>query len=145
MNFYHKVPVQIRFNDIDMANHVNNAVYQEYCDLSRYGYFLQVIGETEVVRKLGLVIASMKIDFFKPVFISDRIYVLTKVMTIGNKSLELLQHVVREGESDPVSVCHTTMVCFDYKLQLPVVVPESWRQKITGFEKGEVGDKRSSM
>lgn len=144
MNFYHKLPVQIRFNDIDMANHVNNAVYQEYCDLSRYGYFLQVIGETEVVRKLGLVIASMKIDFFRPVFISDRIHVLTKVIAIGNKSIEVLQHVVREGESDPVSVCHTTMVCYNYMKQIPEMVPESWRKKISEFEKGETGDKRSS-
>jgi acyl-CoA thioester hydrolase len=138
MNFFHKLPVQIRFNDVDLANHVNNAVYMEYCDLSRYDYFRTIIGDTDVFRGTGLVIASSTIDFFKPVFLHDKIHILSRVINLGNKSLVLLQHVVREGSDEPVSVCTTIMVCFNHATQSSEVIPDTWRKKIVEFEHGEI-------
>ena len=35
INFKHTIPVQIRFNDLDVFAHVNNAVIQEYFDLAQ--------------------------------------------------------------------------------------------------------------
>ena len=41
-DFHHSIPVQIRFNDIDMLGHVNNTVYFSFFDLGKARYFEEV-------------------------------------------------------------------------------------------------------
>ena len=35
----HTLPLQLRFNDVDMMGHVNNAVIMEFFDLGKSHYF----------------------------------------------------------------------------------------------------------
>ena len=44
-SFKHFSPVHIRFNDIDILGHVNNAVQQYYFDIARLDYFRDVFKE----------------------------------------------------------------------------------------------------
>jgi acyl-CoA thioester hydrolase len=134
MEFNHVLPVQIRFNDIDAARHVNNAVYQEYFDLGKVSYLKKVIGEEMDFSGISLVIASFKVDFFLPVFLDDHIFVETKTGSIGTKSLEMIQRIVREGDPSPCAVSTTVMVCYNFRAQNSVPVPEEWRTKINLFE-----------
>ena len=134
MDFNHTLPIQIRFNDVDLAQHVNNAVYQEYFDLGRVSYFGQVIGENMDFTGLSLVIASFKVDFFQPVFLNDKIEVKTSISSIGNKSLEMKQQIIGVGDLSVKAESVTVMVCYNYTERLSVVVPEDWREKIKLFE-----------
>ncbi|HOI47844.1 MAG TPA: thioesterase family protein [Prolixibacteraceae bacterium] len=138
MNFYHTTPVQVRFNDVDLAGHVNNSVYQEFFDLGRLEYFRQVMNEGLRFDGLGMVIASIRIDFFQPVFLFDPVSVQTKIVSLGNKSLEMKQQVLRAGSSEPLSEATTVMVCFDHTSKVSAELPESWKEKVRLFEKGEV-------
>ena len=64
----HSVPVQIRFNDIDLMGHVYNAKYQEFFDLARLNYFKTVLGELISWTHKGLIIASVKVDTCNQLF-----------------------------------------------------------------------------
>ena len=44
-SFKHKVEIQIRFKDLDMLGHVNNANYFTYAEYARLKYFDHVVGE----------------------------------------------------------------------------------------------------
>ena len=37
--FRHRTPIQIRFNDLDAYQHVNNNVYFSFYDLGKENYF----------------------------------------------------------------------------------------------------------
>jgi acyl-CoA thioester hydrolase len=141
MNFYHSYPVQIRFNDLDSAQHVNNTVYQEYFDLGKISYFLEVTGQTMDFKGISMVVASFKVDFFQPVFLDDEIEVKTKISVVGTKSLEMEQHLYKKGESSPKAVSTTIMVCFNNTTQLSEVIPVAWKEKIRSFEHYECTDK----
>jgi acyl-CoA thioester hydrolase len=142
MNFYHSLPVQIRFNDTDPAGHVNNSVYMEYFDLGKVSYFSEVTGSSMDFGGTSLVIASFKVDFFEPVFLNDSIEVKTRIGSIGNKSLEMMQQVCRKGYSEPLAASVTILVCFNYSGQHSEVVPDEWREKILLFERGTCTDKK---
>ena len=43
LNFKHKMPIQIRFNDVDRYGHVNNNAYFSYYDLGKVDYFNAVM------------------------------------------------------------------------------------------------------
>ncbi len=66
--FKHKLPVQIRFNDIDSLGHVNNAIYLSYFDLGKSAYFQTV--RTQIIdwTKIDIVVANVNIDFHAPHF-----------------------------------------------------------------------------
>ena len=37
--FHHTLPLQLRFNDVDLLGHVNNSVYFAFYDLGKSRYF----------------------------------------------------------------------------------------------------------
>jgi len=134
MNFKHQLPIQIRFNDIDLAGHVYNAVYQEYFDLARVDYFSNSLGDSLSWVKTGLVIASIHIDYFNSILLNDEVEIRSKVSSLGNKSLEMVQEIVKSGESEPAAIGKTVLVCFDMPTRTSVELPESWKDKINKFE-----------
>ncbi len=139
IRFNHCTEVQIRFNDIDIAGHVNNEVYFSYFNYGRMIYFKDLNSDFDW-QQFGLVLVTMNIDFFEPVFINDKIKVCTKITTIGNKSIEMIQHVIKESEEDPVVVasCKSVLVGYDYKEKVSLPIPENWKEMIVNFEKNVV-------
>ena len=134
IEFKHTTPVQIRFNDLDVFAHVNNAVFQEYFDLGRL-YYLQQILEGEL--KTGentLIIASVKTDFMEPVLLEDNIVVKTSVYAIGEKSLKMIQLLADKDTGNEKAVCESVMVAFNKKLLQSIEMPEKWKGQISGFE-----------
>ncbi len=135
--FLHKVPVQIRFNDVDLAGHVNNAMYFQYLDYARLRYFKDVFADTIEWRKNGLILAKIEIEFFESLFLDDKIFVRTKIEKIGNKSLQMRQHIIKDKGKDEslISVCTSVLVGYDYQQKTVLVIPPEWKEKVLEFEK----------
>jgi acyl-CoA thioester hydrolase len=134
INYKHTTPVQIRFNDLDVFAHVNNAVIQEYFDLGRL-YYLQQILEGEL--KTGentLIIASIKTDFIEPVLLENSIVVKTSVYAIGEKSLKMVQLILDKQSGNEKAVCESVMVAFNKKLLQSIEFPGKWKKQIIAFE-----------
>ena len=127
-------PIQIRFNDIDGQQHVNNAVYQQFFDIGRAGYFTEISGEEYQTGGKSVVVASVQTDFRKPIFLHDKIQVETGVRTIGNKSLTMEQRITDSANGEVKSTCTTVFVGFDYDRQETMKIPDSMRMMIEKFE-----------
>ena len=121
--------IQIRFNDIDLAGHVYNAKYQEFFDLGRVDYFSQVLDKLISWTGTGLVIASVKVDYKKPVYLEDKVEVVSNVAVVGDKSLKMFQQIFKNGQQEPVATGKTVMVCYDMKSKESMRIPDSWREK----------------
>ena len=72
--FKHKIPVQIRFSDVDQYGHMNNSVYFSLYDLAKTSYFRVVFGEEERYNFIVLVL-NIIADFLAPVFFSDELII----------------------------------------------------------------------
>jgi acyl-CoA thioester hydrolase len=132
--FRHKVPVQVRFTDIDMMHHVTNSMYLAYCDLARMKYFNDVLEEKIGLSEESLVIASVTIDFMKPIFMDEKIEVLTKTTKIGNKSVHTLQQIVNSETSEIKAEVKSVVSGFNYKKQHAIVIPDKWKNKLVAFD-----------
>jgi len=133
LKFFHQIPVQIRFNDIDSLGHVNNAIIQEYFDLGRVHYFKSVFSGQVNWTTFAAIIASIKTDFAAPIFINDQLFLKTKVTHIGNKSFNLSQHLTDE-KNNIKAICESVMVGFDHKTQGSTPITEEWRKLISKIE-----------
>ncbi|MBQ7824230.1 MAG: acyl-CoA thioesterase [Bacteroidaceae bacterium] len=133
-NFKHEIPLQLRFNDIDILGHLNNSVYFNFFDLGKSRYFETVRGEKLDWHNADIVIASIHADFIAPVFFSEPVAVQTKVTGIGNKSFKMLQQIINTQTKQIKCICTSIMVGFDIKTASAKEISEEWKQDIIEYE-----------
>ena len=136
LNFKHKSKIQIRFKDVDSMGHVNNANHFTYFELARMQYFDEVVAETINWEEQGIILAHMEIDYKKPILLHDQVLVYSRVSRLGSKSFEFEYCIVveKEGNLDVVANGKSVQVCFNYLTNQTISVPDSWREKVIGYE-----------
>ncbi len=136
--FNHSTPVQIRFNDIDIAGHVNNAVYQYYYDYGKLNYLDTVFKDLIEWDKFGFVLLNINIDYISPIYIHDKIIVETRIEQINNKSI-VIKQIIREHNSKNdtgiKSVATSIMVAYNFIKKESFEIPEKWKNAVNNFEK----------
>lgn len=139
--FHDRLPVQLRFNDVDVLGHVNNTVYFSFYDTGKAHYFTKVMGRKMDWANVETVIANVNCAYIAPIYYQDKIEVLTTCVAIHDKSFRLLQ-MLRETESGEIkSVCETIMVCYDPKTKQTMHLSDDWRKKLTEFEHRDLSEK----
>ncbi len=134
MNFKHKTPVQIRFSDMDMMGHANNGVQLSYLDLARVHYFNELFGTYVDWNEAILIVAHLEIDYLAPIMLNDSIEVHTKIIKIGNKSVQMLQNIVDAKTGEVKTKTKQVMVGFSKNKGISIPVPEFFKERITQFE-----------
>ncbi len=133
INFKHVIPAQIRFSDVDQFGHMNNSVYFSLYDLAKTSYLRDVFGPQDWT-KFAMVVANINADFIAPVFFTDDLVIETTVLHLGNKSFTLLQRAVSKENQEVKCQCRTVMVAFDIQEQLPIPIPQDYKEAICKFE-----------
>ncbi len=132
--YRHRLPIQIRFNDVDRYGHVNNNAYFAFYDLGKEDYLAKVLHVDYRNADIVPVIANINADFFLPIFYGDPIVVETRISHIGQKSFTLHQRALNEKTGMVVCQCSTVMVCFSLSTQQSAEIPEAYRNAICEFE-----------
>ncbi len=130
--FKYKTPIQIRYIDIDMQGHVNNAIFLSYIEQSRVDYMNTLLPNNDFNTN-GLIIARTEIDYFQPIFLHDKIYCYTKISSVRNRSFTF-ENVLASDNNSIKCFAKSIMVCFNYNNNSTIHVPEHWREKILAFE-----------
>lgn len=133
--FFHTHPLQIRFNDIDVLGHTTNSVYQQYFDLGRLQYFNDVLQERMDFRKEGLILANITVNYLSPIKLYDSIEVRTKVISLGNKSLEMLQQIYNLTSQSVAAESKGIMVGFCGDENVTIPIPQRWKKSFSEFER----------
>lgn len=125
-------PIQIRFNDMDMAGHAHNAVYLSWFEQARMGLLASFIAMDHDWEAQGLILARNEVDYRKPVRLHDGITVDCWCSAIGNKSFDLWYHVLGTGSEQRIlhAEGRSVMVCYDYIGDRSMPLPETWRHAL---------------
>jgi acyl-CoA thioester hydrolase len=143
--FRHQTPIDIRFGDLDMLQHVNNARYLSYLEQARIQYAFDVLQWDGDWRTLNMMLARVEVDYRAPLFLNDRLTVYTRCSRLGNKSFTLEYLLVRTGQRNEVQVegapapalageARTVLVAYDVVQQVSMPLPAEQRQRIEAFE-----------
>jgi len=132
--YKHETEIQLRFNDIDMLGHVSNSIYQNYFDLARTAYFKQALSLPINWKEVALVLASIKIDYKKPILFDEQVAVLTRVYHLGNKSLKMHQKLINKITRDEHAINDAVLVAINGSTNQAVLLPEMWKEEISHFE-----------
>jgi acyl-CoA thioester hydrolase len=134
MNPYkHKTPIQIRFKDVDRLGHVNNANHITYFELARVDYFNFLMGDIKIDwESESLILAKMEMEYKQPILLEDKISVYTWVSRMGSKSFDMACSIVKTtgGIETEMAKGSAVIVCFNYKTNQSIPVPETWKKKM---------------
>jgi len=123
-----KVPVQVRFRDLDALGHVNNAVYLTYFEVARAAYFSRL--ERDWVERGHFILARAEVDFLRPIHLEDPVEVGVRVVRIGRSSFDMEYRVEVRGEE--AARGRTVQVWLEGGRPAPL--PEAIRERIWALE-----------
>lgn len=134
--FKQKTQVQIRFKDIDMMGHVNNANFITYFELARMTYFeaLSEVGIKIDWVNEGVILAKIEMEYKQPILLEDKVFVYTWVSRMGSKSFDMSCTIVRVVNGVEVEAAKglAVIVCFNYKTNKTIAIPEIWKERMVG-------------
>ncbi|MEM8969208.1 MAG: thioesterase family protein [Bacteroidota bacterium] len=124
--------IQVRYSDMDMLGHANNAVYLTYLEAARIAYFREVSrpGSDEI----ALVLAHADMNFKIPLTPGIQPVVRMRATRLGNSSMTIDNIITDEGEERLFFTASTVMVAIDPKTGRPVPIPVDEKQKVIDYE-----------
>lgn len=122
---FFETPIDIRFNDIDLIGHVNNATFLTYFEEARWRFFAEIYGK-ENLTDLNFIIASINIDYEKPIFPLDEPVVVMWVSDIGRKSFRFNYKILSKDKTKIFATGSSVQVFYDYSENRPINVPDEF-------------------
>ncbi len=116
-HFTHKL--QTRWRDCDAFRHINNATYLSYIEDAR----LELMRRWEITQDgKSVIVASVKIDYYKQVIHPTKLIIGQRVSRLGNKSFDINSTVFNLDTNEAVCESVITIVCFDFSASVTVPV-----------------------
>ena len=116
-----KVPIQVRWRDLDALGHVNNAVYLTYFELARLGYIRALLGadaeidpQTLLPVDFQFILAEVTCQYRSPATLRDRLVVTIWVSQVGRKSFVFEYRITDEATGRLIAEGCSTQVWYDY-------------------------------
>lgn len=132
--FRHIHPIEVRFRDIDVLGHVNNATTLTYVETARVPYIvaLGVAPAQAGIGDISFIVAHINCDFRRPIFFGQRVEVGTRTVQVGRSSLKLEHRVEANGQIAAEGYC--VLVHFDYRANSSKPVTPEMIARIEAFE-----------
>lgn len=124
--------IQIRYSDMDMLGHANNAVYLTYLELARLEYFKVV--SRQPWDEVALVLAHASMDYKIPLLPHDQPVAHIRTIRIGNSSVTM-ENMITDRAGDKLFFSATmVLVAVDTRSGRPVPIPNAEKQKMIDYE-----------
>ena len=129
------VAIPIRYADIDAQRHLNNVAYFTFMEHARVEYLRELgLWKADDFESIGMILAETSCRFTAPAYMGEVATVLVRVSHLGNKSFHF-RYLLETGRG-PIAEGQSIQVCYDYRQQRTIPMPESWREAILAYEPG---------
>jgi acyl-CoA thioester hydrolase len=107
----HEKRIEIRWNDLDVYGHVNNAIYLTYLEEVRDEWLGGTLGDPDEI--WNWVLAHVEIDYRRELALADDVAVAScRLDRVGNSSLTTLEEV-RTADGELVAEAKAVLVSRD--------------------------------
>lgn len=124
------VTVPVAWGDMDAFRHVNNTVYLRWFETARIAFFQDLSLDKPVAASIvGPILASISVNFRRPVIFPDTIHTTARIKSVGRTSL-VMEHRVTSTSTNGALVAdgEGVVVMVNYQTGKPVPVPDDMRR-----------------
>ena len=140
-DFNVRIPVEVRWGDMDSYGHVNNAVYFTYCESGRMRYFEAIdLASYREDESHGPAVVTAECQFLRQVHYPSHLEVGARATKVGRSSFTL-EYVIRrkdDGTGDAadevVATGSSVVVWVDYASGQSTPLPDALKEKLRAFD-----------
>ncbi|MDQ1119536.1 MULTISPECIES: thioesterase family protein [Pseudoxanthomonas] len=124
-----RVPISVRWRDMDAYGHVNNAKYISYLEEARVRWLHGVTDGQTMGRGISPVVANTDVNYRRPIVWPNDIVVELFVERLGNSSVTIGHRIVADNDDTVLySDGHVVVVWIDTATGKSAPIPEAVRQ-----------------
>ena len=116
MPFSH--PIEVRFRDLDVMGHVNNAVVVSFMEQARFQWWRAFLGGRKFQEE-GFLIARTEVDYRRPILLGDDVRVELRCTRVGSSSFELAYRLTKGLGGELFAEGKTIQVMLDFAANRP--------------------------
>lgn len=91
-----RVPILLRYRDIDTLGHLNQSLYHTFLEEARTAIVVEVLGPEAAGGDIGYVLARVELDHKREIVLADReVFAESWVQHVGTSSLRLGARIVK--------------------------------------------------
>jgi acyl-CoA thioester hydrolase len=129
-DFAQHFEIAVRFNDIDMNGHVNNAVFGTYFEAGRVG-IMRLKMSAQKPETMGWIVARVAINYLAEVKWPGTVEIATSVVRLGRSSITFNHALFYEGRC--AATGESINVLIDRATRRPTDIPQSLRDGFAPF------------
>ncbi|MCA1812484.1 MAG: acyl-CoA thioesterase [Halobacteriales archaeon] len=129
MAWPYAVDIKVPWRDIDVAGHLNNAVYFAYMETARVEAFLAIIGKDRP-EHIGFIVARASCDFHSPAYMGEVLTVKVWPTRVGNTSFTFKYELKEKSKGRLVAEGETVQVLYDYGKRAKQPIPAELRKAL---------------
>ena len=138
MEWNTQIKIKLRFADVDMMGHLNNAKYVTYLEEGRVAYFQKfpeldfTVGDPE--SRDSVIVASLQLDYRSPARLGETLTVALRTTEVRRSSFTIEYELREESSARLVATAKTVMVYFDYRKQKSLEISDDLRRRFESIE-----------
>ena len=124
-------PIQIRFSDCDMLQHVNNAIYLQYFETARINFFKHELPNWDWQEK-GIILLKNTVEYKVPLYLTDICSIEIETTHVGSKSFTLAYKVIVKNGSNVIlkTFGESTLVCYNFLKKESIILPKKLKEAL---------------
>lgn len=122
-----RMPIALRWRDLDAFNHVNNSTFLTYLEEARIRWF-DSLGGAWIGDAFAPLMAAVQVNYRAPIAYPSSVVVALSADRVGNTSLTLGHRIVSEDEATLYADGHVVMVWIDRASGRPTALPDTVRR-----------------
>ena len=122
-----RMPIELRWRDLDAFNHVNNSNFMTYLEEARIRWF-DSLGEAWVTDATAPLLAAVQMNYRVPIPYPSSVVVELFADRVGNSSVTIGHHIANADGTVLHADGHVVMVWIDRATGRPTSLPEAVRR-----------------
>jgi len=129
-------PIQIRFSDCDMLQHVNNAIYLQYFETARIAFFKQELPNWNW-NEQGIILLKNTVEYKLPLYLTDDCWIEVITEHIGTKSFTLSYQVKVKNDENVIvkTIGESILVCYNFIKKESINLPQNLENALLKHKK----------
>ena len=127
----HRLPIELRWRDLDAFNHVNNSNFMTYLEEARIRWF-QSLGEDWMTEEAIPLLAAVQMNYRVPIPYPAEVIVELFADRVGNSSVTIGHRIASKDGAVLYADGHVVMVWINRASGRPTPLPETVRRTAAG-------------
>jgi acyl-CoA thioester hydrolase len=131
--------IDVQWADVDRMQHVNNVVFFRWFETARTNYFDRLDFSANAGAEVFPILVQISCDFRAQVRQPDVVHVSYATTKLGRSSVGHVYQITSEQQQAVVAEGSGTWICFDYRNQRPLPIPETLLNAMERIEARRLG------